>query len=155
MANINLEIAKLICATQIASDSGKGLYSFNHITEKFSIEEKEIPLFEKSWNAGYRIKTQLILSVLKLIRSNKTKWSYKLVQDYDQNGVKSKIVYFRFKNRKYDEQISFHFFAHKGFEKMLYSGDLTIEYTRKDSRESAFKIYSYLLKKEGIKQICE
>ena len=95
--SIEKEISKNIVLAQVASDAGK------------KIEDTvEIKGSRGARDLGYGIKINYILTALKLIRRNKTQFSYWAEESPDQNGYGSVIVYFEFPLWGEMLQVSFH-----------------------------------------------
>jgi len=130
MASIDKKIAELVCLAQAASDAGKGYYYL-----KIRSSEYDKAMY------GYFYKDQFIARAIKLIQTNKSDWRYCAEIAPDQNGVKSKVIYFTYNDlsgRFY--QISFHSFA-GGFIKELANENsgTKLFWDRKSSRIAAYK----------------
>ena len=100
MFNLNKEIARHICLAQTASDAGKGLNILSLEGDKRA----------KLW--GYSLKDKEIIKAISLINSSKItecQFRYYVVEMPDQNGNKSRVVYFY--NTQEKIQISFHTFC--------------------------------------------
>lgn len=128
--DINKKIAELVCLAQAASDAGKGIH-------RLKIRSSE---YGKALE-GYYYKDQFIARAIKLIRNNKSLWRYCAEIAPDQNGNKSKVIYFTYNDlngRFY--QISFHSFT-GGFIKELANANsgTKLFWDRKSSRISAYK----------------
>lgn len=95
--SIEKEIARNVVLAQVASDSGKKLEA-----------SVEIKGSRGARDLGYGIKINYILTALKLIRRNKTQFSYWAEESPDQNGYGSVIVYFEFPLWGEILQVSFH-----------------------------------------------
>ena len=95
--SIEKEISKNIILAQVASDSGKKLEATVEI--KGSRGAKDL---------GYGLKVNYIMTAIKLIRKNKTQFSYWVESAPDQNGYGSVIVYFEFQLWGEILQVSFH-----------------------------------------------
>lgn len=95
--SIEKEIARNVVLAQVASDSGKKLEA-----------SVEIKGSRGARDLGYGIKINYILTALKLIRRNKTQFSYCAEESPDQNGYGSVIVYFEFPLWGEILQVSFH-----------------------------------------------
>ena len=98
---LEASIARLVCLAQDASDSGKFESVLTFRNTNNAVAHKH----------GYSVKTAYIMKAVKLINSNpRCGWNYYISgQTPDQNGYKSVIVYFEYKddgNHRY--QISFH-----------------------------------------------
>ena len=99
MFDINKEIARHICLAQIASDGGKRIY------------RHQMAGSNRASKNGYGQKDLEILKAIALINSVKpslTEFKYWVEQRPDQNGNKSRVVYFHHKQS--GMQISFHSF---------------------------------------------
>lgn len=96
--SIEKEISRNIILAQIASDTGKNLETVN----------LEIKGSHGARDLGYGIKINYILTVIKLIRKNKTQFSYWVEESPDQNGYGSVVVYFEFPLWGEMLQVSFH-----------------------------------------------
>ena len=94
--SIEKEISKNIVLAQVASDKGKG------------IESIEIKGSRGARDLGYGLKVNYIMTALKLIRKNKTQFSYWVESAPDQNGYGSVIVYFEYILWGEKLQVSFH-----------------------------------------------
>ena len=95
--SIEKEISKNIILAQVASDSGKKLEATVEV--KGSRGAKDL---------GYGLKVNYIMTAIKLIRKNKTQFSYWVESAPDQNGYGSVIVYFEFQLWGEILQVSFH-----------------------------------------------
>ena len=95
--SIEKEIARNVVLAQVASDSGKKLEATVEI--KGSRGAKDL---------GYGLKVNYIMTAIKLIRKNKTQFSYWVEEAPDQNGYGSVIVYFEFQLWGEILQVSFH-----------------------------------------------
>lgn len=95
--SIEKEIARNVVLAQVASDSGKKLEATVEI--KGSRGAKDL---------GYGLKVNYIMTAIKLIRKNKTQFSYWVESAPDQNGYGSVIVYFEFQLWGEILQVSFH-----------------------------------------------
>lgn len=96
--SIEKEISKNIVLAQVASDTGKKL-------ETTALEIKDS---RGARDLGYGLKVHYILSAIKLIRKNKTQFSYWVEESPDQNGYGSVVVYFEFPLWGEMLQVSFH-----------------------------------------------
>lgn len=97
--NINRLIAKAICQAQIASDAGKHRYEISPMKNRADASATRYK---------YRVKEDFILSALKMIRSSRSMFNYYCVEEADQNGYPSVIVYFDCKLPGGRYQVSFH-----------------------------------------------
>lgn len=95
--SIEKEIARNVVLAQVASDSGKKLEATVEV--KGSRGAKDL---------GYGLKVNYIMTAIKLIRKNKTQFSYWVESAPDQNGYGSVIVYFEFQLWGEILQVSFH-----------------------------------------------
>ena len=95
--SIEKEIARNVVLAQVASDTGKKLEATVEI--KGSRGAKDL---------GYGLKVNYIMTAIKLIRKNKTQFSYWVESAPDQNGYGSVIVYFEFQLWAEILQVSFH-----------------------------------------------
>ena len=95
--SIEKEIARNVVLAQVASDAGKKIET--DIQIKGSHGARDL---------GYGLKVNYIMTALKLIRKNKTQFSYWAEESPDQNGYGSVIVYFEFPLWGEMLQVSFH-----------------------------------------------
>lgn len=99
-ADINMLIAKAICQAQIASDAGKRQYTISPMKNRADASATRYK---------YRVKEDFILSALRMIKSShRSLFSYYCVEEADQNGYPSVIVYFDCKLPGGRCQVSFH-----------------------------------------------
>ena len=96
--SIEKEIARNVVLAQVASDTGK----------KIEISDLEIKGSRGARDLGYGLKVVYIMTAIKLIRRNKTQFSYWVESAPDQNGFSSVIVYFEFPLWGEILQVSFH-----------------------------------------------
>lgn len=134
--NVDLEIARLICAAQIASDAGKYIFDLKIKDDK--------TLNGKAYFGGYYIKDSLIYAALTLCRNTeKSHWSYSLKREPDQKGYMSNCVIFQYNDTGVYGQVSFHFFKKNRFKKMMNSGS-DLKWDNGSSRAAAYAIYKHL-----------
>ena len=95
--SIEKEIARNVVLAQVASDSGKNIE-----------DSVEIKGSRGARDLGYGLKVNYIMTAIKLIRKNKTQFSYWVESAPDQNGYGSVIVYFEFQLWGEILQVSFH-----------------------------------------------
>lgn len=127
MFNINKEIARHICLAQIASDAGKGI----------KILHMEGDRRPKLW--GYYSKDKELIKAIELINSSKItecQFRYFVTEMPDQNGHKSRVVYFYDKINKL--QISFHCFC--GKIKAQKGKGVPMQWDKRNSRENCKKL---------------
>ncbi len=106
------EIARSIILAQIASDSGKGIYTIQMHNENENAADKSV-LF------SYSIKEFHILRAIDKINcSKKCNFNYWVEQSPDQNGYDSIIVYFDIKLMGKRKQVSFHTPLNKSSKKL-------------------------------------
>lgn len=97
MLEENKEIARLICLTQIASDSGKGIHTL-HIEND-----------EEAKALGYDIKLQYQIQAIHLINQASTNtFAWWIEIDRDQHGKPSYVTYFYVRAENINFRISFH-----------------------------------------------
>lgn len=96
--SIEKEISKNIILAQVSSDTGK----------KLETTGLEIKGSRGARDLGYGIKINYILTAIKLIRRNRTQFSYWVEAAPDQNGYGSVVVYFEFPLWGEMLQVSFH-----------------------------------------------
>ena len=97
--DINRMIAKAIIEAQASSDSGKGFMP------KYTNNRH---LMRGPTNRGYKTKVTFILRAISMIASNKSNFSFYVVDAPDQHGHPSIITYFEFQWNGTQNQISFH-----------------------------------------------
>ena len=95
--SIEKEIARNVVLAQVASDSGKNIE-----------DSVEIKGSRGAKDLGYGLKVNYIMTAIKLIRKNKTQFSYWVESAPDQNGYGSVIVYFEYILWGEILQVSFH-----------------------------------------------
>ena len=95
--SIEKEISKNIVLAQISSDTGKQLET-----------DLEVKGSRGARSLGYGLKVEYIMTAIKLIRRNRTQFSYWAEAAPDQNGYSSVIVYFEFPLWGNILQVSFH-----------------------------------------------
>ena len=95
--SIEKEISKNIILAQVASDAGKKLEA-----------TVEIQGSRGAKDLGYGLKVNYIMTAIKLIRKNKTQFSYWVESTPDQNSYGSVIVYFECILWGEKLQVSFH-----------------------------------------------
>ena len=95
--SIEKEISKNIILAQVASDTGKNIE-----------DSVEIKGSRGAKDLGYGLKVNYIMTAIKLIRKNKTQFSYWVESAPDQNGYGSVIVYFEYTLWGEILQVSFH-----------------------------------------------
>lgn len=95
--SIEKEISKNIVLAQISSDTGKQLET-----------DLEVKGSRGAKSLGYGLKVKYIMTAIKLIRKNKTQFSYWVEASPDQNGYSSVVVYFEFPLWGNMLQVSFH-----------------------------------------------
>ena len=95
--SIEKEIARNVVLAQVASDSGKNIE-----------DSVEVKGSRGARDLGYGLKVNYIMTAIKLIRKNKTQFSYWVESAPDQNGYGSVIVYFEFQLWGEILQVSFH-----------------------------------------------
>lgn len=124
--DINREIARHIALAQIASDAGKRIYRLHIKGDKRAVK------------FGYSEKDKEILKAISLINSvdiSTVDFRYFVTEEPDQNGIKSRVVYFY--DTKNKLQISFHTFCgkikkHKGEGTfMFWCGKQSAQFTKK------------------------
>lgn len=96
--SIEKEISKNIVLAQVASDVGK----------KLETTDIEIKGSRGARDLGYGLKVHHIMTAVKLIRRNRTQFSYWAEAAPDQNGYSSVVVYFEFPLWGEMLQVSFH-----------------------------------------------
>lgn len=127
MFNINKEIARHICLAQVSSDAGKRIYILKMEGTRRAIE----------W--GYTSKDKELIKAIELINSVKiteTQFRYFVIEKPDQNGHKSRIVYFYDILNKL--QISFHCFC--GKIKAQKGKGVPMKWDKGNSRENCQKL---------------
>lgn len=94
-------IARAIICAQASSDAGKLITS----------DLSDLKFTETAWNERYRVKVKFIIKALTMItHSRHSMFNYWCVEDEDQNGYESILVYFEFKIEGKD--IRFPFIIH-------------------------------------------
>lgn len=127
MFDINKEIARHICLAQVSSDAGKRIYILKMEGTRRAIE----------W--GYTSKDKELIKAIELINSVKiteTQFRYFVIEKPDQNGHKSRVVYFYDKINKL--QISFHCFC--GKIKAQKGKGVPMQWDKRNSRENCQKL---------------
>lgn len=127
MFDINKEIARHICLAQVSSDAGKRIYILKMEGTRRAIE----------W--GYYSKDKELIKAIELINSVKiteTQFRYFVIEKPDQNGQKSRIVYFYDTLNKL--QISFHCFC--GKIKAQKGNGVPMKWDKRNSRENCQKL---------------
>ena len=127
MFNLNKEIARHICLAQTASDAGKGLNILSLEGDKRA----------KLW--GYSLKDKEIIKAISLINSSKItecQLRYYVAEMPDQNGNKSRVVYFY--NTQEKIQISFHTFC--GEIKNHKNKGVPMQWDKRNPRENCQKL---------------
>ena len=110
-ADINRAIAKAICQAQIASDAGKYIYEISPMKNRADASATRYK---------YRVKEDFILSALRMIRSSRSSmFNYYCVQEADQNGYPSVVVYFDCKMPDGRCQVSFHTPLNKASDELV------------------------------------
>ena len=111
MTDINRLIAKAICQAQIASDAGKHRYEISPMKNRTDASATRYK---------YRVKEDFILSALRMIRSShKSMFNYYCVEEADQNGYPSVVVYFDCKMPDGRCQVSFHTPLNKASDELV------------------------------------
>ena len=127
MFDINKEIARHICLAQVSSDAGKRIYILKMEGTRRAIE----------W--GYTSKDKELIKAIELINSVKiteTQFRYFVIEKPDQNGHKSRIVYFYDTLNKL--QISFHCFC--GKIKAQKGKGVPMQWDKRNSRANCKKL---------------
>lgn len=112
-------IARAIICAHASSDAGKLITS----------DLSDLKFTETAWNERYRVKVKFIVKALTMItHSRHSMFNYWCVEDEDQNGYESILVYFEFKIEGKRYQVSFHNpwnMAHKELSKYINTGRQT------------------------------